>query len=425
MKNIIKTIVAFTLLGIVVIGALLLSASDNSSDVYPNENTKISLYGEAHGFKTYYDLEFSLWEECYEKGERALFVELPYYTAEFMNLWMQEDSDEKLDGIFEDIQGTQACNQFFYEFLHKIKENCPETVFFGTDVGHQYATTGQRYIEYLEENGLEGTENYRLAKECIQQGIDYYSDDTTHNGMSPTREAYMVSNFIDAYSRCGSEKIMGIYGSYHTDLNIRGLMAGELKAHYGDIISSVKMCSVAFGKNEPYRFGFCITGLFFLLMLFIPNIYWGAKAKPVGYDEASKKENKVLLIFERGGEVLVTCALVVFPALNPYVKALPEGLFFDYRLIIWIAAFVLMIFYECYWIKYFKGERTLRAQYSSFAGFPLAGATLPVIAVFLLGLYSLNLVVIISAVILGIGHIGIHFMHYKEARTSLISDSCS
>ena len=73
MKNIIKTIVAFTLLGIVVIGALLLSASDNSSDVYPNENTKISLYGEAHGFKTYYDLEFSLWEECYEKGSDLIF----------------------------------------------------------------------------------------------------------------------------------------------------------------------------------------------------------------------------------------------------------------------------------------------------------------------------------------------------------------
>ena len=154
-------------------------------------------------------------------------------------------------------------------------------------------------------------------------------------------------------------------------------------------------------------------------MLFIPNIYWGAKAKPEGYDEASKNENKILLILERAGEVLVSCSLVIFPALNPYVKALPEGYFFDWKLIIWMAAFVLMILYECYWIRYFKSKKTLADQYSSFAGFPLAGATLPVIAVLLLGLYSNNLIVIASAVILGIGHIGIHFNHYKETKNAV------
>ena len=53
-------------------------------------------------------------------------------------------------------------------------------------------------------------------------------------------------------------------------------------------------------------------------------------------------------------------------------------------------------------------------MYSSFAGFPLAGATLPVIAVFLLGLYAGNLILTAAAVILGIGHIGIHYMHKKE-----------
>ena len=121
-------------------------------------------------------------------------------------------------------------------------------------------------------------------------------------------------------------------------------------------------------------------------------------------------------MFERAGEVLVSCSLVVFPALNPYVKKLPEGYFFDWKLLIWMAVFVLMILYECYWIRYFKSKKTLADQYSSFAGFPLAGATLPVIAVLLLGLYSLNLVVIASAVILGIGHIGIHYCHYKESQ---------
>ncbi len=61
-----------------------------------------------------------------------------------------------------------------------------------------------------------------------------------------------------------------------------------------------------------------------------------------------------------------------------------------------------------------RSDRTLKDMYSSFAGFPVAGATLPVIAVLLLGLYSMNLVVILSGIILGIGHIGIHLMHCKE-----------
>lgn len=99
----------------------------------------------------------------------------------------------------------------------------------------------------------------------------------------------MVSNFIDAYSRCGSDKIMGIYGSYHVDLNNPDLMAGRLRAYYGDIISSVKTSSIAYGENNPYRVGFCVTGLSFLMMLYIPNIYWAVKAKPEGYDEVSKK----------------------------------------------------------------------------------------------------------------------------------------
>ena len=411
MKNHIKTLIFFLVLGMTVVTSLVLAAVDKTSDVYPKEDTKIRLYGESHGSKTYYDIELKLWKECYKQGDRALFIELPYYTAEYINLWMKEDSDEIMDQIFIDIKGTQSGNRYYYDFFREIKESCPETVFYGTDVGHQYNTTGARYLEYLTQNGLEGSENYRLAKECAEQGEDYYMHDTMHNGMSPIREAYMVANFKNAYARCGTDRIMGIYGSYHTDLGNPDLMAGQLRDYYGDIISSVKISSVAFGKNEPYRFGFSVTGLVFLMMLFIPNIYWARKAMPEGYEEASKKENKLLLTFERTGEVLATCSLLVFPAVNPHLRLLPEGLFFDWKIMLWIAAVVLMIFYECYWIKYFRSERTMKDQYSSFAGAPLAGATLPVMALLLLGLYSMNLVVICSAVILGIGHIGIHFVH--------------
>ena len=57
-------------------------------------------------------------------------------------------------------------------------------------------------------------------------------------------------------------------------------------------------------------------------------------------------------------------------------------------------------------------------MYSSFAGFPVAGASLPVIAAFLLGLYSGNLIMIAVSIILGIGHIGIHLMHKKSIETN-------
>ena len=413
-KNRIKMLIAFSMLAIVVIFGFSLSALDSRKDVYPDDDTRIRLYGEAHGKKVYYDIEFELWKECYDEGYRALFIEVPYYTAEYLNLWMREDSDEIIDQIFEDIQGTQSGNEHYYEFFHKIKASCPQTVFYGTDVGHQYDTTGARYLSYLADNGLEESDNYHLAEECVKQGMEHHSDPTVRDGFSLKRESYMISNFIDAYDRCGTEKIMGIYGSAHTDLRDPDLMAGRLKSHYGDVISSVRISTIAFGENRPYRIGFCVTGFVFLLMLFIPNIYWGMKAKPKGYDEVAKDENKILLLFERAGEVMVTCEFLIFPALNPYLKLLPEGVFFDWKIIMSVAALVLMILYECYWIRYFRSERTLKDQYSSFAGFPVAGATLPVIAVFLLGLYSMNLIVTFSGIILGIGHIGIHLRHYKE-----------
>ena len=417
MKGTLKTIIAFSLLGGTVTAGLVLSALDKSLDVYPGEDTKIRLYGEAHGSSSYYGIELSLWEERYCAGCRSLFLELPYYTAEFLNLWMQEDSDGIIDRIFTDIRGTQSGNGHYYEFFHKIKERCPETVFYGTDVGHQNDSTGARYLDYLSANGMRDSERWQLAQECIRQGKEFYASDQSQSGMSPVRESYMVSNFIGARSRCGDDDIMGIYGSYHTSLDNPDLMAGRLRAHYGDVISSVRLSSLAYGADKPgpYRPGFCVTGLVFLLMLLVPNIYWGTKAKPEGYEEAAKNENKILLLLERAGESLVSCSMLVFPALNPYLRILPEGLFFDWRILLCAAALVLMMLYECYWLRYFRSERTLKDQYRSFAGFPLAGATLPVIAAFLLGLYAMNLIVTCSAVILGIGHIGIHLMHSREA----------
>ena len=51
--------------------------------------------------------------------------------------------------------------------------------------------------------------------------------------------------------------------------------------------------------------GFSYVGLIYLIMLFIPNLLW-TKSTQIGYDKIKKNENKILLFFERVGQVSVT-----------------------------------------------------------------------------------------------------------------------
>lgn len=158
------------------------------------------------------------------------------------------------------------------------------------------------------------------------------------------------------------------------------------------------------------HFGFSYIGLIYLLMLFIPNMIW-AKNQPKDYEKYVVNENKVLLALERTGEVLVCCLVLIFSDFN--IK----------RISLWslwlFVSFLLMVLYECYWIRYFKSARTMVDFYSSFCGIPLAGATLPVLAFFLLGIYGKNVFLLVGTVILGIGHIGIHYNHKKEITSSI------
>ncbi len=153
------------------------------------------------------------------------------------------------------------------------------------------------------------------------------------------------------------------------------------------------------------NFGFSYIGLSFSLMLMIPNIMW-SKNRPKDYDKYVKDENKILLMFERIGEILVTFIVLIFSDFN--INNISNWS------IILLFLFLFMIFYEMYWIRYFKSNKTMKDFYSSFLGIPVAGATLPVIAFILLGIYGKNIFLIIATVILGIGHIGIHLNHKKE-----------
>lgn len=154
------------------------------------------------------------------------------------------------------------------------------------------------------------------------------------------------------------------------------------------------------------NFGFSYIGLIFLIMLMVPNIIW-SKNTPVNYEKYAKNENKILLTAERAGEILVSGISLIFSDFNINGISLWS--------LILLAAFLLMILYEIYWIRYFRSAKTMADMYSSILGIPVAGATLPVAAFLLLGIYGRNIFLIVSVIILGIGHIGIHLNHKKEA----------
>lgn len=380
------------------------------SPIYPNENTMIRLYGESHG--DCFDEELELWKECYADGCRCLFYELPYYSAEFLNIWMKEDSDILLDQLLEDIASSNAGSyaQEFKAYLWEIKKSCPETVFYGTDVGHAYQTNGERYLRFLEEKGLKESESYLLAEECIRQGKEFYAEE----GKNPTsviRENYMTANFVDAYQRCGEGKIMGIYGVYHTAPDNPKVMAGKLHARYGDVMSSVDISKKP-PDPSPYRLGPSISGALFFLLLFVPEIIRMRKKKPDGLSEAGKTD-KVLRALEHAGAVGVGISLLIFRVFDP-IWSENGNVFMSSWFVLFILALAVAIIYDCFLIRFFKGEGTVRNFYGSAAGFPAAGAALPVIAVLLLGIYSQNLIEVGAAAIFGVGRIGTYALHKND-----------
>lgn len=150
------------------------------------------------------------------------------------------------------------------------------------------------------------------------------------------------------------------------------------------------------------KFGFSYIGLVYLMMLAIPNIIW---TKHLPKDYSSVNENKILASFEKIGQVLVSTVSLIFIDFN--LK--PFSLWY-----VWLfLSFFFMIMYELWWVRYFKSKQYLSDFYSSFLGIPVAGATLPIIAFFLLGIYGKNIFLILSIIILGIGHIGIHLEQSK------------
>ena len=223
----------------------------------PPEPGEIYLYGEAHGVELLIHREFELWHDHYHNdGMRHLFIEFDYYIAEFINMWMQADNDDILEMIFEESAQTASSNPFNWVFFQRVKAECPETVFHGTDVGHFHFSIGPKYLDYLIENGLMLSEPYKLAIKCIEQGKEYGKQYGKQDNQTETyRENAMVENFIHAFDALEGESIMGIYGAAHTGLDSLDFtgevdcMATQLVSIYGDRVHSLDLRTL----EEPLR----------------------------------------------------------------------------------------------------------------------------------------------------------------------------
>lgn len=140
-------------------------------------------------------------------------------------------------------------------------------------------------------------------------------------------------------------------------------------------------------------------------MLIVPNLIW-MRNKPAGY--SPEGESCFLVWMERAGQVCVTASALMFSDYN-WKPASGWS--------VWLfLSFFLMLCYEFWWIRYFHSLKRLRDFYSSLFGIPVAGAVFPVMAFFLLGIYGKVIWMILSAILLGIGHIGIHLKHLAWIR---------
>ena len=112
-----KNTMGFAFCEVIVMLSACTSSKYKKSVSPKRSDGKIYLYGESHGDKKVLDKETELWQNYYnDQNMRHLFVELPYYTAEFLNIWMQSDSNDILDAVYNDWQGTAYYNPDVKEF---------------------------------------------------------------------------------------------------------------------------------------------------------------------------------------------------------------------------------------------------------------------------------------------------------------------
>ena len=150
------------------------------------------------------------WQSAYEAGWRDLLIELPYYTAQYLNRWLRSGDDAILDQLYADFEGSALHSQGWRDFFTAVRADCPETVFHGVDVGHQFGTTGLRYQGLLRGEGEMGSEDYGRTLEAISQGREFY-----RTRSYAYREQTMAENLLREYETLAGRPALGIFGAAH------------------------------------------------------------------------------------------------------------------------------------------------------------------------------------------------------------------
>lgn len=156
------------------------------------------------------------------------------------------------------------------------------------------------------------------------------------------------------------------------------------------------------------NFGFSYIGLIFLACLFIPNLFFG-RHQPT--DPITVKENELFLALERVGQALCSLLVLIFDNLNLHGPRWWNA---------WLGiALIFMVLYLLCWGRYFRGGHLSKDAYRPFLGIPLPLAILPVAALLALGVYGKVIVLIMAALVLGVGHIGITAQHWAAVKKAM------
>ena len=203
----------------------------------PPSTGRIFMYGEVHGVEAILAHTLDIWGEFYhEYGMRHMFLEAPFFTGYWLNLWMQAEDDTILYMLFEGWRGSAKYNPYQLDFYRRIKYDFPETIFHGVDVGHGSDHAGRRLLDYLIENDLTDTAAYTLTRENIAQ----FSNFSRTRNHAMRSSVYMPYNFIREFDALGDQDIMMVAGAVHTYvgyfLGQEGVptLVAVLYARYGD-----------------------------------------------------------------------------------------------------------------------------------------------------------------------------------------------
>ena len=226
---------------------------------------QVLLCGEAHDEAQCKEQELALWRACYAAGDRDLFLELGAATTELLNRWMTTGEESFWDLVYRNWEGTLSQTELTEDFYRQLRADCPETVFHGIDLEHQYRTTGRFCLALLEKEGRQGTDTYRKVLRSVEQGERFYQgwDGDLFSRDNAYRENVLAENFRSEYESLGRRRVMGIFGAAHTDPY--GLdyytasvpsMGAQLRERYGGDI----LCRDLRGENLPEKTTLSVAG---------------------------------------------------------------------------------------------------------------------------------------------------------------------